>query len=122
MTEEAPRAFDRATVDRAADDHEVDPDRLTDLLAAHQRLVHETPGTGGVTGVIYEWRRAFGRDPVLRRGETAFHLAVEPHVWREYATALDAGEGETAALRAVHTAAVAETPGDDREPMVVRRG
>jgi hypothetical protein len=121
VTEDTPRAFDPATVDRVATDHGVDPDRLADLLAAHQRLVHETPGTGGVAGLVYEWRRAFGRDPVLRRTETAFHLAVEPHVWREYAAALDADEDETAAVRAVHAAAVARESNDDRDPMVIWR-
>jgi hypothetical protein len=70
---------------------------------------------------VYEWRRAFGRDPVVARRPDALHLVVEPHVWAEYVDALDAGEREAAALRAVHAAAVAERPVDDRDPMVVGR-
>lgn len=121
MTGDAPAGFDPATVERVATSNGVAPGRLGDLLAAHQRLVRETPGTGGVAGLLYEWRRAFGRDPVVVRDPEAFHLAVEPHVWGEYAAALDASEAEAAALRSVHGAAAAETPADDREPMVVWR-
>ena len=121
MTGEALSGFDPATVERVATGHEVAPKRLNNLLAAHQRLVRETPGAGGVAGLIYEWRRAFGRDPVVARDSGAFHLAVEPHVWREYAAALDATGTEAAALRAVHGAAATERPADDREPMVVWR-
>jgi hypothetical protein len=121
VTDDALQAFDRVTVDRVAAANEIAPERLRDLLAVHQRLVHETPGTGGVTGLIYEWRRTFERDPVLVREDGTFHLAVEPHVWEEYAAALDATERETAALREVHAAAVAATPDDDQEPMLVWR-
>jgi hypothetical protein len=121
VTGEAPRAFDPEAVNRAAAADAVAPERLRDLLAAHQRLVHETPGTGGVAGLIYEWRRAFARDPVLRREDDAFHLAVEPHVWAEYAAALDATAAEASALRAVHAAVVEASPDDDREPMLVWR-
>ncbi|MFB6167466.1 MAG: hypothetical protein ABEJ43_01310 [Haloferacaceae archaeon] len=121
MTDDAPRTFDPGTVGRVAAANEVAPERLRDLLTAHQRLVHETPGTGGVAGLIYEWRRAFARDPVLRRADDAFHLAVEPHVWAEYVAALDATDREAAALREVHAAAVEATPDDDREPMLVWR-
>jgi hypothetical protein len=121
VSDDTSHGFDPKTVEGVAADHGVDPDRLADLLADHQRLLTETPGTGGVAGLVYEWRRAFGRDPVLRRSEAGFHLAVEPHVWREYVAALDADEREATALRAVHAAAVVATSADDRDPMVVWR-
>lgn len=113
--------FDADRVADLATSHGVAPGRLSTLCAAHQRLVHETPGTGGVAGLIYEWRRAFGRDPVLARRGDAFHLAVEPHVWAEYVEALDATGTEARALRAVHADAAVESPADDRDPMVVGR-
>ncbi len=121
MTGDATTGFDRADVNRAATANDVSPGKLRDLLEAHQRLVRETPGTGGVAGLLYEWRRAFGRDPVVARNRTAFHLAVEPHVWTEYTRALGTDETANAALRAVHAATVVETTADDREPMVVWR-
>jgi hypothetical protein len=117
-----PLPFDEGLVAGVAADHGVDPARLRDLCLAHQRLVRETPGTGGVAGLVYEWRRAFGRDPVLVRRPDALHLAVEPHVWGEYVDALDAGADEARALRTVHAAAAAARPTDDRDPMVVGRG
>ncbi|ESS06813.1 MAG: hypothetical protein A07HB70_00780 [uncultured archaeon A07HB70] len=108
-------------VDDTAEDAAVTPARLRELLAAHQRLVRETPGTGGVAGLIYEWHRAFGRDPVVARESDAIHLAVEPHVWDEYTDALGVEPAAATALRAVHAAAHVDVPGDDRDPMVVGR-
>jgi len=116
-----PPSLDGA-VDEAAGAAGVAPARLREALVAHQRLVRETPGTGGVAGLIYEWRRAFGRDPVVVREADAFHLAVEPHVWDEYTDALGVSSAEATALRAAHATAHADAPTDDRDPMVVGRG
>ncbi len=106
----------------AAREAGVESARVRELLVAHQRLVRETPGTGGVAGLIYEWRRAFGRDPVVARGADAFHLAVEPHVWDEYTDALGVSPAEARALRAAHAAAHADVASNGRDPMVVGRG
>ncbi|MDS0298521.1 hypothetical protein NDI76_07190 [Halogeometricum sp. S1BR25-6] len=106
-------AFDDAVLGRVARDSGVDAARLRRVVAAHQRGVRALPG---VDDIVYEWRRTLPSDPLAKRGEEAYFLAVEPTVWSEFIAALDATDEEGDALRAVHREQFAVSLGADAVP------
>ncbi|WP_101297829.1 hypothetical protein [Halegenticoccus soli] len=103
MTETGPRdplaAFDEEVVEAVARDRGVATERLRELLRRQQESVRELPG---VDDIVYEWRRAFPRNPLVERRDEAYFLAVPDHVWPEFGDALSLSSAELAALRAVH--------------------
>lgn len=129
-------AFDDGVLARVARERDLPPDRLRELAARQQETVRGLPG---VDDLVYEYRKAFARDPVAERRAAAYYLLVPGHVWPEFGDALSLSEAELAALRALHDrqlrAAVGADPtrsrtpsgtavGDrdgDREPLVLVR-
>jgi hypothetical protein len=91
--------FDDAVVDAAAADHDLSPDRLAEVVRAHQDNVRELPG---VDDIVYEWRNYFHLDPMLARTEEAYYLALPDHVWDEFAEDLALDDDERVGLLAVH--------------------
>ncbi|UIO99284.1 hypothetical protein Hbl1158_12190 [Halobaculum sp. CBA1158] len=86
-------------VDEAAADAGVDPAALREALARMQSDVRAYPG---VADLVFEYRRAFDYDPLVRREGRVYHLLVPPRVWREFAARLDASAAVLAAARATH--------------------
>lgn len=99
MTRDELAAFDQSVIDAVADDHGVSAERLTDLVATHQRNVRDLPG---VEDIVYEWRNYFHLDPMVARTEAAYYLALPDHVWEEFVEDLALEDGERAALLALH--------------------
>ena len=123
--------FDDAVVGAVARDRDIDVSELRDLLRRQQRSVRDLPG---VDDIVYEWRKAFAREPLLERREDAYLLAVPNHVWPEFAASLSLSDAELLALREVHERQVRTSlrvseggegadgrAGDDREGMVLTR-
>jgi hypothetical protein len=94
-------AFDDQTLESVADRTETTAENLEALVARHQERVRDSPG---VDDIVYEWRNYFHMDPLVVRTETAYVLAVESHVWDEFAESLDLSGPELDALKAVHDA------------------
>lgn len=112
MSPDAPPApFDDAVVAAVAADHGVDQDDLAALVAAHQDLMARLPG---VDNLVYEWRKQFDAT-VLHSDEKVYFVAAPEWAWSEFADSLDADEGETAALAAVHERIVAAHEAVDAE-------
>jgi len=98
MERDETRLFDPADVESAAAAFDVDPDRLSHVLARHQRAVEELPG---VEDIVYEWRKQY-EDPLLARTETAYYVEMPRTVWDEFGEALAVEEDTLAALIQVH--------------------
>lgn len=124
-------AFDDDLLRETASEHDVAVERLTRLARTHQSNVRDLPG---VDDIVYEWRKAFAREPLLERREDAYLLAVPNHVWPEFAASLSLSDAELLALREVHERQVRTSlrvseggegadgrAGDDREGMVLTR-
>ncbi|MFC6786155.1 hypothetical protein ACFQFH_09725 [Halobaculum halobium] len=99
----------------------VDESAVREAVATMQADVRAYPG---VADLVFEYRRAFEYDPLVRRHGRTYFLLVPPHVWREFAATLDSSAADLAAARAVHdrafTAGTELTP-DERggwEPLV----
>jgi len=90
--------FDHAVLRTVADENDVEFGVLREALEDHQRTMRENPG---VEDLVYEWRKQYD-DPVLRRTESTFVVAVPPTVWEEYGEYLDFGDALLAAVTAVH--------------------
>lgn len=99
----------------------VEESTLRRTLASMQSDVRASPG---VADLVFEYRRAFEYDPLIRRDGRVYHLLVPPRVWSEFAAALDASAVVLAAVEAVHDRAFTEatelTPAErgDWEPLV----
>lgn len=122
MTSTDAAGFDPALLETVARDRHVDPGRLTTLAADLQAAAESVRG---VDGLVFEYRKSFG-DVVVGRTETAYYLAVPPHVWPEFAALLDATDAELAALRDAHTRRFEAAVGDgsdlpDGTPLVLQR-
>ncbi|WP_313694616.1 hypothetical protein [Halorarum halobium] len=86
--------------------------------------LHESVTTyPGVTDLVFEYRRSFSHDPLVAREGDVHYLLVPPRVWPEFGAAIDGGDAELAALRALHERAFdAGTDVVDRgdwEPLVL---
>ncbi|WP_136715264.1 hypothetical protein [Halorientalis salina] len=114
--------FDGDLLDVVADENDVTPERLRELVVAHQRQVRDNPG---VEDIVYEWRSQFHEQPVLRRTESTYYLRLRPHVWDEFADALDLTEPELDALLYLHSEQTRRdtdgTPDDNALPMILAR-
>jgi hypothetical protein len=113
--------FDDGLVADVAADAGLAPERLRDLLAAHQRAVrrYTTPEAW-----VYEVRRAARSDPLVDRRPEAFYLLVSSAVWAGFRGPLSASASDLEAIRAAHEAAFAARVGrvsDVRHPVVVVR-
>ncbi|MXR42054.1 hypothetical protein GRX01_11985 [Halobaculum sp. WSA2] len=99
----------------------VDESAVRRTLATMQADVRAYPG---VADLVFEYRRAFEYDPLVRRDGRAYYLLVPPRVWREFAATLEASAAVLAAARAVHDRAFTagtELPPEERgdwEPLV----
>lgn len=91
--------FDPALLGRVAADHGLEPAALAALVERHHDYAARVPG---IDELVFEWRRAFPYEPLVARTADAYHLAVEPSVWVEFAAQLELEDGELAALRALH--------------------
>ena len=90
--------FEVDVIRAVAEDNDIELDVLQDALMDHQQTMRDTPG---VEDLVYEWRKQYD-DPVLRRTESTFVVAVPPTVWEQYGEYLDLGDALLAALTAVH--------------------
>ncbi|SFG06533.1 hypothetical protein SAMN04488063_1313 [Halopelagius inordinatus] len=106
-------AFDEDVVSRTVDQTSVDAERLRDVAQSHQQMVRELPG---VDDIVYEWRRALPKNPLLERRTEAYYLAVDATIWGEYGDALSLSETDFDALRALHENQLAATLGPDSVP------
>ncbi|WP_435062771.1 hypothetical protein [Halobaculum sp. EA56] len=110
-----------AFVADAAATADVDEPALRGTLAGMQADVRSYPG---VADLVFEYRRAFEYDPLVRRDGRTYYLLVPPRVWSEFAATLDASAAVLAAAKAVHdrafTAATELAPEErgDWEPLV----
>ena len=77
----------------------VDESAVRETLTTMQADVRAYPG---VADLVFEYRRAFEYDPLVRRDGRTYFLLVPPHVWREFASTLDASAAVLAATRTVH--------------------
>ncbi|QZP38663.1 hypothetical protein [Halobaculum magnesiiphilum] len=77
----------------------VDESAVRETMTAMQADVRAYPG---VADIVFEYRRAFEYDPLVRRDGRTYFLLVPPHVWREFAATLDASAAVLAAARAAH--------------------
>lgn len=122
MTANRPsEAFDPGVIESVAEETGLDADRLVDLLDRLQRVIR--PGRTA-DDLVYEYRKAFARDPLVERRPDAYYLAVPGHVWPEFGDALDCSSAELRALRSVHDRQFHATlgdHGDDRAPMILLR-
>ena len=122
MTANRPsEAFDPDAIASVADETEVDADRLADLLDRLQRVIRPERTADDL---VYEYRKAFARDPLIERRPDAYYLAVPGHVWPEFGDALDCSSAELRALRSVHDRQFHATlgdHGDDRAPLILLR-
>ncbi|WP_224449995.1 hypothetical protein [Haloprofundus salilacus] len=117
MTRDPLDGFDADLVSSVAADHETTPERLSELVARHQRSVRDLPG---VDDIVYEWRKAFAENPVVERQTERYLLSVPSHVWPEFASALSLSDTELAALQAVHAAQMRVDVGEDTDVNNVR--
>jgi hypothetical protein len=92
-------AFDDGVFETVAGETATPETALQELATRHQEGVRDHPG---VDDIVYEWRNYFHMDPLVLQTETAYVLAVESHVWEEFADRLDASAEELDALKAVH--------------------
>lgn len=92
----APFAVD--VIRAVAEDNGIELTELQEALMDHQQTMRDTPG---VEDLVYEWRKQYD-DPILRRTESTFVVAVPPTVWEEYGEYLDFGDTLLAAVTAVH--------------------
>lgn len=106
-------AFDDAVLGRVARESGVEEARLSRVVADHQRGVRSLPG---VDDIVYEWRRTLPYEPLAKRRDEAYFLAVEPSVWAEFLAALGVTDEEGDALRAVHREQFAASLGADTAP------
>lgn len=93
-----PALFDREHVETAAADHDLDPETVSTALANHQSSVEELPG---VENIAYEWRKQYD-EPLIRRTQTAYYVAVPAQIWDEFADALELDDVTSAAVIEVH--------------------
>lgn len=92
------RLFEVEDVRRAAEEYDVDPAVLTDLVVRHQRAVEDLPG---IENIVYEWRKQY-EDPLVTRTETAYYLRLPRTVWDEFGDALGVDQPTLEALIDVH--------------------
>ncbi|WP_277555372.1 hypothetical protein [Halobaculum limi] len=100
-----------AHVASAASTADVEEGALRRTLARMQSDVRSYPG---VADLVFEYRRAFEFDPLVRREGRAYYLLVPPRVWVEFASSLDASTATLAAAKVVHDKAF--TAATDLEP------
>ncbi|MFC7070973.1 hypothetical protein [Halobaculum lipolyticum] len=100
-----------AFVSPTASDAGVEESALRGTLAGMQTDVRAYPG---VADLVFEYRRAFEYDPLVRREGRAYYLLVPPRVWTEFAATLDASAAVLAAAKAVHDRAF--TDGTELSP------
>lgn len=117
-------AFDENVVSRTVDETNVGTERLRDVAQSHQQMVRELPG---VEDIVYEWRRALPKNPLLERRTEVYYLAVDATIWGEYGDALSLSETDFDALRTLHENQLAaalgpeSVPDDGRLPLVLVR-
>lgn len=117
--------FDADLLAAVATETGLEEDAIRDLVVRHQETVRAAPG---VDDLVYEWRRFYPYDPLVRRTADAYYLAPDPNVWAEFASALDLSAREREALVAVHDRQAhaclensEEDPYDGTCPMVLTR-
>lgn len=103
-------AFDDEIVATTATDADVPQAALDDMITRQQELVREYPG---VDNLVFEWRRAFPNDPLVRRTERAYYLVVGEHVWTDFQSRLDLSDDDLRTLRTVHERQFRVTVGED---------
>jgi len=99
-------SFEEGVVESVAAEHDLDAATLHGALADLQGLVAGHDEVGGVDGLVYEWRRAYPRDPLVERTPDRYYLAVEERVWADLAERLALPEDVAAGARAVHARAL----------------
>jgi hypothetical protein len=99
MTRPPLSAFDDEQFAAVSDEHDIGVNVLRALAKSHQEGIRELPG---VDDIVYEWRNQFHQDPLVYRTDAVYVLALQSHVWTEFATSLDISDGELAALRTLH--------------------
>lgn len=80
----------------------VDAERLREALEQQQTLAADAPGVASLEDLVYEWRRLLPEEPLVRREDGAYYLAVEEHVWEDFVSRFDFDDEIDAALRDVH--------------------
>lgn len=121
MTRDPLAAFDDDVVASVASDRDLSVERLRELLRRQQESVRSLPG---VDDLVYEYRKAFARQPLAERHPDAYFLLVPARVWPEFASALSLSDPELAAVRAVHDRQFRAVVGDhdgDRDALVFTR-
>lgn len=111
--------FDDA-LDTVAAETGVDRARLRDALDRQQSLAADAPGVAGLDDLVYEWRRLLPEDPLVRREDGAYYLAVEEHVWVDFVSRFDFADEVDAALREVHARVFADYDGENVPLVFVR--
>ena len=99
MSRDPMAAFETRILAAVSDDSDVPQNALRAIASAHQERVRDLPG---VDDIVYEWRNQFHQDPLVHRTDAVYVLALRPHVWEEFGTALDLSDRELTALRALH--------------------
>jgi len=90
--------FNLDVIRSVAEENDIELSVVQEALMDHQQTMRDTPG---VADLVYEWRKQYD-DPVLRRTESTFVVAVPPAVWEEYGEYLDLSDALLAAVTAVH--------------------
>jgi hypothetical protein len=91
--------FDDRVFEDVADETGIPSPQLSQFARRHQTGIRELPG---VDNIVYEWRNYFHMDPLVVRTEAAYVLAVESHVWDEFADRLELSGTELDSLKTIH--------------------
>jgi len=91
--------FDDDVIEATTDDADVDEATLRAVACAHQEGVRDLPG---VDDIVYEWRNQFHMDPLVHRSPEVYVLALQDHVWTEFADSLDLDDPSRKALKSLH--------------------
>jgi hypothetical protein len=122
VTRDPLEPFEDQVVIAVAEEYDVSPERLRELVRRQQELVRRLPG---VDDIVYEWRKGFPNDPVVERRPDAYYLSVAETVWPEFVEALSLDDREATLLQAVHRRQLAATvggyPTGERGAMVLTR-
>jgi len=92
---------------------EVSETAIREVLDGLQAYAADSPGVESVDDLVYEWRRAFGADPLVERTAATYYLLVPDRVYRDFAERLSWSAEERAAVERAHElAAVEATDGE----------
>lgn len=117
-------AFDSELLAESVESFALTDSKLEQLLRRHQEGVRELPG---VDNIVYEWRTQFHDEPLLHRDEDVYVLALQDHVWGEFADYLGLADIEIDAIQSAHERqaqrfdGIDETVFNRRDAMVLTR-